>query len=419
MIAWWCVGQKTADANSEGLRLSIALTRMADPTWAIGHRRYQRATPILLAIIGQPRSPPCHRRSLSSGSPTRNASGPSLPSPTSPLNAIFRLHGSHAERHLDDDDRRRLARLGHDLGWRRVGKHARLVTMRTLRRWWKTLIDTTKPPAARGGRKPFSPDVVAVVIRLAKENSIGNDAGGQRRISGELKREGVDVSPSTVKRILAKNGIPPATTRGSGWDGPVAAAISDPGTVALDFITVAIGCGDKAQDHYVLAAIHQASRLVEILGVTDHPNETWMAQIARNLTMADTGFLHRMKATWVIMDRDTKFTDQFRRIINDANSGFTTLRLPPRSPQANGIMERWFRSAKTNVIRKAYWFDAEALWQALVLYLEHYHTERPHQSLGNDSPLPAQRSTVVGDRWKLTRQERVGGLINTYRREAA
>lgn len=333
---------------------------------------------------------------------------------------LFHLHGPHAERHLDDDDRRRMARLAHDLGWRRVSRHARLVTVRTLRRWWKTLINTATPRARRGGRKPTPPDVVAVVIRLAKENSIGNDAWGRRRIAGELKREGVDLSPSSVKRILAKNGIPPATTRGSGWNGPVAAAICDPGTVALDFTTVAIGTGDQAKDHYVLAAIHQASRRVEILGVTDHPNENWMAQVARNLTMAETGFLHRVKATCVIMDRDTKFTEQFRHLIDSAPDGaFRTVRTLPERPQANGYIERWFRAVKTNLIRKAFWLDAEALWQALVLYLEHYHTERPHQSLDNAPPVPSERSTVVGCRWNLVRHPRVGGLINTYRKEEA
>ncbi len=294
-----------------------------------------------------------------------------------------------------------------------------MVTVRTLRRWWKTLIDTATPKAPRGGRKPTSPEVIATIIRLAKENSLGNDSWGRRRISGELKREGIDVSPSTVKRILAKHGIPPATTRGSGWDGPVAAAFSDPNTVALDFTTVSIGYTDKAQDHYVLAAIHQASRQVEILGITDHPNETWMAQIARNLTMADTGFLHRMQATCVIMDRDTKFTEQFRHIISPTpESPIQTLRVPPRSPQANGFIERWFRTVKTNLIRKAYWLDVEALRQALALYLEHYHTERPHQSLDNDPPMPTQRSIVLGD-WKIIRDPRVGGLINAYRKEAA
>ena len=145
-----------------------------------------------------------------------------------------------------------------------------------------------------------------------------------------------------------------------------------------------------------------------------------MAQVARNLTMAETGFLHRMKATWVIMDRDTKFTEQFRHLIDTTpDAPFRTLRLPPRSPQANGYMERWFRTVKTNLLRKAHWLDAEALWQALALYLEHYHSERPHQSLGNDPPLPTGRSTIVGDRWQLMRHPRVGGLINAYRREAA
>jgi hypothetical protein len=51
--------------------------------------------------------------------------------------------------------------------------------------------------------------------------------------------------------------------------------------------------------------------------------------------------------------------------------------------------------------------------------LEHYHAERPHQSLGNNPPFPVQRSTVVGDRWKVVRHPRVGGLINAYRREKA
>ena len=31
--------------------------------------------------------------------------------------------------------------------------------------------------------------------------------------------------------------------------------------------------------------------------LTAHPDETWMAQVARNLTLADTGFLHHMNAT--------------------------------------------------------------------------------------------------------------------------
>lgn len=102
---------------------------------------------------------------------------------------------------------------------------------------------------------------------------------------------------------------------------------------------------------------------MEILGVTDHPDDAWMVQVARNLTMVDTGLLHRMNATRVIMDRDTKFTERFRHLIDNVlQAPFRTLRLPPKRPQANGYMERWFRTVKTNLMRKAYWLDAEALW---------------------------------------------------------
>ena len=48
-------------------------------------------------------------------------------------------------------------------------------------------------------------------------------------------------------------------------------------------------------------------------------------------------------------------------------------------------------------------------------YMEHYHLERPHQGIGNQ-PLtewPENGSGAVGCR------ERLGGLLNSYAREAA
>jgi len=68
-----------------------------------------------------------------------------------------------------------------------------------------------------------------------------------------------------------------------------------------------------------------------------------------------------------------------------------------------------------NLIRKAYWLDAEALVQ----YLEHYHTERPHQGLGNDPPLAGPPSSDKTDGGTFIRHQLLGGLINVYRREAA
>ena len=49
-------------------------------------------------------------------------------------------------------------------------------------------------------------------------------------------------------------------------------------------------------------------------------------------------------------------------------------------------------------------------------YLDHYHHERPHQALGNRSPVPIYGPQPAG---RIVRRERLGGLINHYERTAA
>jgi hypothetical protein len=43
--------------------------------------------------------------------------------------------------------------------------------------------------------------------------------------------------------------------------------------------------------YHVLFFIHLESRRVEVAGITQHPNEAWMKQIVRNVTMDEWGFL--------------------------------------------------------------------------------------------------------------------------------
>jgi putative transposase len=54
----------------------------------------------------------------------------------------------------------------------------------------------------------------------------------------------------------------------------------------------------------VLFFIHLASRKVHVAGVTPHPDERWMVQIARNVTMADWGVLS--SGQYLIHDQDSK-----------------------------------------------------------------------------------------------------------------
>jgi putative transposase len=43
--------------------------------------------------------------------------------------------------------------------------------------------------------------------------------------------------------------------------------------------------------YYVLFFLHLGSRRIHIAGVTPHPDGRWMGQIARNVTIAEWGFL--------------------------------------------------------------------------------------------------------------------------------
>ncbi len=322
----------------------------------------------------------------------------------------YRRHGSMAGHRLDDDDRRRFATLGHDAGWTRIAAYVTIATIRTLRRWYRLLVarQTARP------RERIGQDLIDAVIRFARENSYGNDAWGRRRISGECAKLGMPISPSSVRLILRRHGIPPAPDRGRASGTPCAIASMAPATtVAIDFASVRIIDGNVLRLLYVLIAIHLGSRRACIIGISEHPDAAFVAQCARNLTMADHGFLVQVGAVHVVMDRDTKFTEQFQNMLRQA--GHECVRIPPRCPWMNGYAERLVRTLKDSVLKKVVFTSQAALQAALDLFIAHYEHERPHQGLGNGlirEPLnPPGRGAIV-------RRSRVGGLINHYEREA-
>jgi hypothetical protein len=61
--------------------------------------------------------------------------------------------------------------------------------------------------------------------------------------------------------------------------------------------------------------ISLADRVVNVAGITTRPDEAWMLQMARNLTDWKGGALHAKQ--YLTIDRDTKYSEQFRRMIRD------------------------------------------------------------------------------------------------------
>jgi putative transposase len=162
-----------------------------------------------------------------------------------------------------------------------------------------------------------------------------------------------------------------------------------------------------------LFVIDLRTRIVEIAGICVGPDGEWMGQIARNVTNHVDGFLRRHR--YLIVDRDPLYTDAFRRILCQA--GVNIVRLPRRSPNVNAFAERFVLSVKSECLSKIIPLGERHLRQVVREYVEHYHTERNHQGLGNQilQRAPPQQS-ITGP---IQRRTRLGGILSFYHRKAA
>jgi len=106
--------------------------------------------------------------------------------------------------------------------------------------------------------------------------------------------------------------------------------------------------------YYVLFFIHLESRKICLAGVTRHPDQEWMEQMARNVTMEDSGFLIEHK--YLLHDRDSKYCTSFREVIKAG--GVNPLALPPRSPNLNAYAERWVRLRRNACRTLSCWVKA-------------------------------------------------------------
>jgi hypothetical protein len=160
--------------------------------------------------------------------------------------------------------------------------------------------------------------------------------------------------------------------------------------------------------------LHLGSRKIHVAGVTSHPNEAWMVQVARNVTMEAWGFLAPGQS--LIHDRDGKYCPAFQHIIDAA--GVTRVPLPPRSPNLNAYAERWVRSVKEEYLSRMILFGEASLRHVLTHYVAHFHHERNHQGKGNVLlfPAPSQDPERKGP---IQCHERLGGLLKYYPRKAA
>ncbi|MBA3846591.1 MAG: helix-turn-helix domain-containing protein, partial [Planctomycetes bacterium] len=148
---------------------------------------------------------------------------------------------------------RRIAELAHRIERARLDACARIVTVDTLRRWYRVLVARKWTHRHHGpGRPPIAPEIEQQIVTMARENP----GWGVRGISQRLKLLGLPVSRATVRRVLRRNGIDPAPmrTHDDSWERFLAAHAHQ--IAAIDFTTVE--CFDRGDltTQYCLFAIH-------------------------------------------------------------------------------------------------------------------------------------------------------------------
>ncbi|MCP4604448.1 MAG: transposase [Proteobacteria bacterium] len=312
---------------------------------------------------------------------------------------------------LTNKERRRLAIKAKVLGRKALGEIACIVTPDTLLRWYRQLVANKYDSNKK--RTPGRPRVKDVIRDLVIRMALGNPTWGYTRIRGALRNLDYKVGRTTISRILAENGIEPASERSKRMPWKTFLKAQWGAIAAADFFTVEALTPFGLVRYYVLFVIDLKTRRVEIAGIVHQPYGEWMTQTARNLTDPFDGFLIGRK--YLIHDRDPLFTQDFRKILK--TSGVKTVKLPAASPDLNAYAERFVLSIKTECLNRVIPLGENHLRALVDEYIRHYHEERNHQGLDNKLITPLKND--ISSNSKIKCRSRLGGMLKYYYREAA
>jgi putative transposase len=256
--------------------------------------------------------------------------------------------------------------------------------------------------SGRVGRPPIGGDIRGLVLRLARENP----CWGYQRIVGEINGLGLDVSATTVRKILRDAGIGPAGERsGLSWRAFLRQQAHS--MLAVDFFTVETMALRRL---HVLFFIELGSRRVHLAGCTANPSGEWVTQQARQFAWTIQEQPSRFR--FLIRDRDAKFTGSFDAVF--ASEGVRIVKTPVRAPKANAFAERLVGTARRECLDWLLILNRRQLEHVLRVFVDHYNARRPHRSLDLTPPEGIGRERPVASSHDVKRRDRLGGLIHEY-----
>ena len=308
---------------------------------------------------------------------------------------------------LNNDQRRRLAVRAKKLSRKALAEICEVFSPDTLLRWHRALVAQKYDGSKRRGMgRPQISDVLrAAIIDVAKDNR----DWGYIRIQGQLKYLGFKVSIATIGNVLKRAGLEPQPDRKRKTTWAEFIKTHWQSLSACDFFTTEIYTVKGLTRYMVFVVIDYATRKVEIAGIVEQAYGDWMKQMAKNLTDPFCGFLKDKK--YLIRDRDPLYTEAFIEMLKAG--GVKSIKSMPLAPNFSPFVERFIRSIKSECLDRMLIFGEAHLRYCIEQYIEHYHTERAHQSLDNTIIEPPRQGTG-----EIVCQDRLGGMLKFYRRAA-
>jgi len=232
---------------------------------------------------------------------------------------------------------------------------------------------------------------------MAKENQLW----GAERIRGELLKLGIEVSKRTIQRYMPKDRS--LTSSSQSWATFLKNQAS--GIWACDFTIVTDWL---FRQWCVFVVMELKTRRIVYTGVTKYPTDEWTAQQLREATPWGNG------PKYLIRDRDSKYAAHFSAVA--VSSGIKELKTPYRTPQANGVCERYMGSLRRECLDHVLIHNEKHLEQVTTEYTTYFNQERPHQGIGQRIPdqyeLPRSKPTSG----RIISKAILGGLHHSYSR---
>ncbi|MFZ2098576.1 MAG: integrase core domain-containing protein [Anaerolineales bacterium] len=240
-------------------------------------------------------------------------------------------------------------------------------------------------------------------MRLAKENT----RWGYDKIQGELLKLGHNLSATSVRSVLKRHRITPASERSTGTWRSFLGHYKDQ-ILACDFFTVET---IWLKTIYVLFFIELGTRRIYLAGCTTNPDLTWITQQARQVVWNLKDDSRNM--AFLIHDNDTKFASSYDNVFS--SEGIKILNIPYRAPRANAFAERWVRSVRAECLDHILVLDENHLRRVLKEYAQYYNQARPHQGIGQHFPVSGPVNSTKGP---VRRRDVIGGVIHDYYRQS-